>query len=105
MAKKKTNSIDGAFYALTWRMLDSPAWKELSGNDIKVFLRIARRFTRINGGKGIRLPYSEMGCSTDTIAKAIKNLERLGFINIERQGSIVNGASIYGLSVRWKVRK
>jgi hypothetical protein len=125
--KKRQNyqsfqSINGGrLIALYFDMLDSEAWRELKGNDIKVYMYMLRKYTAsytkgmlVNCNKdNISIPKNEylgkdkkqpwiMKIGRSTFINAIDNLIDLGFIKVVKSGYAARECNIYGFNDMWK---
>jgi hypothetical protein len=71
------------FAGLSYRLLNSPAWRSLSGPAVKVWLELRTRF---NGGNNGQLCLSLedaarlLGMSKSTAARAFRELAEKGFV-------------------------
>jgi hypothetical protein len=86
----KGRNEDGGQYApLPYSMLKSPAWRSLSGNTIKVWLEIRRRFHGGNNGK-LSLSLNEgaslLGIGKATVFRSLKELQEKGFLEMTERG-------------------
>jgi hypothetical protein len=83
--------------------MDSAAWKDLPPTSIVVFLQLLKK---MKGEEQCPLSYSLLrlmtGRHNKTTSRAIRALERVGFIDIKKRGGIFNGSSVYARSSRWK---
>ena len=110
MKKRRFRKVDAwggsqgpnRFLQLDYFFLETQAFRQLTGNDTKVLLFMLKRFNGINNGKigfGVRsgcfvptkgtgLPInSSIGLSAASIARSLRNLERLGFIRCTREAA------------------
>lgn len=85
---------------LYWQLIDSPAWRALSHADIRVYIAMRRRLGATNNGD-INATLAELKHdsikSSSTLAKSLRALEVLGFIDKTRQGGIANGGKMCSL--------
>ncbi|MDH2927057.1 helix-turn-helix transcriptional regulator [Lonepinella koalarum] len=92
MADHKNNKdrrINEKFLALPNSVLDSLAFRSLTGNETKVFIHLCRKYNGTNNGN-LAIPYNtvekEYNLSRQTLYKCLKSLEEKGFIETSRQG-------------------
>ena len=94
-AKTKGRRMNELFVKLPHRLLDSPAWQDLSPRAKDIFIRLNRKYNGHNNGD-LSMPLSELkrkrvACSSQTLTKALDELWSHGFIVLTREGSF--GAS------------
>jgi hypothetical protein len=87
--RRRRNPIPGAFACRTIDMLKSPAFKVLSLSALRVLTRIEIELARHGGNDNGKLPitveqFVEYGIERHAIGPAQRELEALGFIEIER---------------------
>jgi len=126
MAKKRQNyqkfqsTKGGRMDAIYFDMMESKAWGELSGNDIKLYLYMLKKYSAnyvkyvyINSNKNnISIPKKEylgldesqlwtikMGMST--FQNSIDNLIKLGFVKVVEYRYATRECNIYGFSDMW----
>ena len=104
MSRTKRHKIKGQFVVLLYKLIDSPAWRELTGNEKSVYIDIRRQSYGANE-QNLKLPYSQVKLSTRTTSKAIKHLVAVGLIDIVKHGGLFRQCSIYALSERWMIYK
>lgn len=78
------------FARLDFVLLDSDAFRELSGNAFKLIARLATRFYGNNNGAismSVREAAAEIGCCINQASKCFKELEDRGFIRAIQRGS------------------
>lgn len=127
MLKKKQNfqsfqsNNGGRLIALYFDMIDSKAWSELKGNDIKVYLYMLRKYTAsytkgmlVSCNKdNISIPKNEylgkdkkqswiIKMNQTTFMNSLDHLIELGFIKVVRNGYNSRECNIYGFSDMWK---
>lgn len=102
MRRTRRPRIRGQFAPLSYKLIDSPAWEELSGNAHSVYIKIMRQRNGYND-RNLKLPYSQIKLSSATTAKALKQLVAIGLIDVVERGGLFKKCSIYALSERWKV--
>lgn len=77
------------YWNLPYSMMQSPAYKLLSGSAIKVLHELRSRFNGYNNGK-IFLSYEDaagqLAMSKSTVKRAFEELQLVGFIVMTRQG-------------------
>ena len=86
---KGRNEEGGQYAPLPYVMLQSDAWRHLSGSAAKVWLEIRTRFNGGNNGKlslfldeGSRL----LGLGKATVDRALKELQEKGFLEMTKRG-------------------
>lgn len=83
------NETEGQFLPLPYSMIQSAAFRSLSGGALKVFLEVRTRFNGKNNG---RLSLSSqqaadlLGMSKSTISRAFKELQDKGFLKLRTKG-------------------
>ncbi len=115
-APKKNKFILKRDVYLSWKILDSDAFKMLSAKGIQVLLRFLQKRTwaeikvkrqkkRVYNDKGLSFTYGEaqeLGIGTSQFHVILKRLIELGFIDMEHQGGgLARDYSRYALSERW----
>lgn len=89
MGKSKRKG-EGQYAPLTYGMLKSDAWRDLSGAAVKVFMELHTRFNGSNNGM-VRLSYAEaasaLGMGKATVQRAFADLAAKGFVVLEREGN------------------
>ena len=90
-AMQRRNRINEQFAARTISMLDSPAYRALTGSAHKVISRIEVELGRHGGNDNGRLPvttddFVEYGMHRTSVAPAIREAEALGFIRVTERG-------------------
>ena len=85
---------------------DSKEWRSLHWYSKIAYLRIKRKFNP-NQGEKISVSYREMSdeMSQPTFGKAIKELLKIGFVEIVQKGGLYRKRNYYILSYRWKTLK
>lgn len=88
--KGQYQGVEEQYKKLTHHMLKSDAWRALSGNAIKVYLEICRRFNGRNNGK-IHMSQAEaaklLRIGKSSVKRALVILDELGFIKYAHKGS------------------
>ena len=83
-------SVEEQFKRLRHAMLASDAWRALSGNAIKVYLELCRRYDGRNNGQ-IHLSQAEAArllfISKSSVKRALNLLAKLGFVKYATRGS------------------
>jgi hypothetical protein len=87
--RRRRNAISGAFAPRLVEMLESPAYRVLSVSAHRALSRIEIEHAHHGGADNGKLPitfeqFKEYGMDRDAIAPALRQLEALGFIAIER---------------------
>ena len=104
MRRTKRSRIGGQFVPLSYKLIDSPAWKELSGNAQSVYIKLMRQRNGFND-RNLKLPYSQVKLSPATTAKTLRRLEVVGLIDVVQHGGLFQKCSVYALSERWRTYK
>ena len=101
--RKKGEKIKGRFIPLTHNMIESEAWRSLSGNAIKVYIMLLRKRNGAND-RDLSLTYRELQgyLSVATFRKCMIALVEAGFIDLVRKGGLQKQCNIFGISERWK---
>ncbi|MEO9516087.1 MAG: helix-turn-helix domain-containing protein [Paracoccaceae bacterium] len=90
MGKSNKRKGDGQYAPLTYAMLKSDAWRELSGAAVRVFLELHCRFNGSNNGL-LTLSYAEaaevLGMGKATVQRAFADLVAKGFVVLEKEGN------------------
>jgi len=93
------------FIKLEHPMFDSDAFQSLTHSSVRVLLSIMRRKNGSNGtyATPIECPYQAMNgdMSKATIAKAIRELETKGFIELARHGGLMKKTNLFVFSGEW----
>lgn len=86
-------------------LFDSEAFNSLSHSTVRVLISIMRRKNGKNGTHEapIECPYQAMNgnMSTATIAKAIRELSKKGFIELARHGGLMKQTNLFVFSGEW----
>lgn len=100
--RKKRNKISGKFTVLEHSLQDSDEWQSLSGNAVRVYLLMRRKFNGKNFND-ISLTYSEMKpyMTTATFKKVLEELKGKKIITVIRQGGLFNRCSIFSIKNKW----
>lgn len=127
----QTKGNGSGFVALHWDMMDSPAWSELTANDIQLYLLFRRKhkpdfdYNKPNGSNSNNLTMPKVGRDTGrdntgrykdvahrgygkhmtqaAFDKSIDHLIELGFIRkVEEYPRKLRKPIIYGFSEMWK---
>ncbi len=78
------------FAMLKFGMMDSPAWRALSGDAVKLLLAVWRRYNGHNNGEisyGIREAAELLDRDKNTIMRRFQELVDKGFLAIESKGA------------------
>jgi len=93
------------FIMLVHAMFDSEAFNSLSGSAVRVLLSIMRCKNGSNGtsAEPIQCPYAVMNGNMGqaTKARAIRELEEKGFIELAQHGGLMKQPNLYVLSCEW----
>ena len=102
MSKRKKK----LFIQLHHDLYDSKEWRSLQWYSKLAYLRIKRKYNPNNGEK-TSVSYREMTdeMSQPTFGKAIKELIKVGFIEVVQKGGLYRKRNYYILSYRWKTLK
>ena len=94
------------FVQLHWSLYDSKEWKSLRWYSKIAYLRIKRKYNP-SKGEQITVSYREMldEMSQPTFSKAVKELLKVGFIEVVKKGGLYRERSYYIISYRWKTLK
>lgn len=80
---------EGQYMNLPYRMVQSAAWRSLSGAAVKVWLELRTRFHGSNNGD-LHVSYGEaaelLGMSRSSVGRAFEELQVKGFVVKTRQG-------------------
>jgi len=71
-------------------MLDRPAFRALSGNEVKLLLLLCMKHYGLNNGEiacGVREAAEFVGCTPNTAGKCFQGLQARGFIEATRKGA------------------
>lgn len=99
MAKRSKRPPDpkGGHVRIYWELLDSVAWRSLGYASQSLFVVLRRKLMGTNNGN-ISATLSDLKHhgwrSSATLAKALKELQVLGFIAVTRQGGIALGQRV-----------
>jgi len=104
--KKKKQKIKGRFVPVPYAMIDSIAWKELSGNNVKILLEIDKRnWEAKNNGSEFIIPYSyyqsKISISKPVFYKSLKELCKWGFLEKTQPGGLLRNAAKFKFSDDW----
>ena len=93
------------FIKLDHPMFDSEAFQSLAHSSVRVLLSIMRKKNGSNGTyeAPIECPYQAMNgyMASATIAKAIRELEEKGFIELARHGGLMKQTNLFVFSGDW----
>ena len=89
--RKRSNSIAGPFIAHPLVLRDSPAWRHLPDNARRVLDRLEVEHVRDGGADNGNLPctysdFEKAGLRRQSVALAIRQCAKLGFIEVVQQG-------------------
>ena len=103
MAYKKQSRIPGGFIPLPNKMLSSESWKALSHTAKLMYINLLSQ--AVNGTDRVICPHNAaLPCPmhTNTMTKAIRELEHSEWIVIVHQGRFGRDPSVYRLTECWK---
>jgi predicted transcriptional regulator len=90
MGKSNKRKGEGQYAPLSYAMLKSDAWRDLSGAAVRVFLELHCRFNGSNNGL-LTLSYAEaaevLGMGKATVQRAFADLIAKGFVVLEMEGN------------------
>lgn len=118
MARKKKwedSWIEGGFVAITCEMINSQAYRELTGSAIKALILCMRKVKEMDRTERFKVIFSltypeakKQGFCDGTFWRAMKSLQRLGFIDCTIKGGLTGrhkktpSAHNYKTPVKWK---
>jgi DNA-binding transcriptional ArsR family regulator len=102
MGRRRKSKLS-RFVALHWEIIDSRAWQDLSNASRVALIHLKRKVFKANPGE-ISLSYNEMEkiMCRHAFAKALKQLEDVGFITKEQQGGLFRRRNFFRLSENWR---
>ncbi len=84
------SKLDEQFVPIPYPMAESEAFRSLSGNALKVYVELRRRYNGANNGR-LFLAFGEaaklLGIGKSTAQRAFEELEQKGFVKQTRRGS------------------
>ncbi len=91
------------FLAIPWEVIDSKAWQELTHAARVAFIHLKRKVVSPNPDQ-ISLSYREMEkfMNRHTYAKALRQLEKFGFISREQHGGLYRKRNFFKFVEDWK---
>lgn len=96
-SNKKPVDPRGGHVRIYWDLLDSMAWRSLGYASQSLFLLMRRKLLGTNNGN-ISATLGDLKhygwTSSSTLARALKELQTLGFIAVTRQGGIAFGQKV-----------
>lgn len=97
---------DSGFILIDWSFYDSKEWKNLQWYSKLAYLRIKRKYNPNNGDK-VSVSYREMHdeMCQKSFGKGIKELLKVGFIEVVQKGGLFRKRNYYILSYSWKTLK
>ena len=100
MSKRKPK----LFIQIYFDFYDSPKWRSLKWYSKIAYLRMKRKYNPRHTEQ-ITVSYKEMAdeMSEPTFGKAVKELSRIGFIDIDQKGGMYRKRNYYTLSTRWRL--
>lgn len=110
--RDKGNKIHGGFVPITYEMINSKAYRELSGARLKTLILCLRKVKTHNPIDRFKLQFTftypearKQGLWDTSFSRGLKLLQQVGFIDFVMPGGKVGfhkEASFYRLSQRWK---
>jgi len=101
--QKYKKPFDQPHVRVYFSWMDSKAWKNLPAVSIVVLLELIRKRRAENR---FSLSYSLLrkatGYHNKTTARALRELEKVGFIDIKEKGGLFRRSNVYAVSDRWK---
>ena len=97
MSNRRKRRSGPPFVMLEWKTLDSEEWQKLSKAEKLIYIRIKRNYNGLNNGK-IPMKYSDAKKelkSDATISKALKGLEKRGWIERTKYGGMYRFYNLY----------
>jgi hypothetical protein len=117
-SKWEDSWIDGGFVAITFQMINSKAYKELTGSAIKALILCMRKVKEQHRTERFQAIFSltypearKQGLCDGTFWRAMKLLQRVGFIDCTIKGGLTGrikktpSAHNYKLPVKWKEKE
>ena len=103
MSKKKKKTTKPFIQLLIHELYDTKEWRSLQWYSKLVYLRMKRKYNP-NNGEQFTVSYREMSdeMSQKSCGKAIKELNKIGFIEIIQKGGLYRKRNYYIFSYRWK---
>jgi hypothetical protein len=100
---RRRDKIGEPFTPIVNRMIDSPAYMRLT-NAARTAYTLLKRQCNGHGQTEVKFPYSHARpyMKTDTFAKAIRQLEELGFIEKKQHGGLFRRTNSYRLIEDWR---
>jgi len=101
--RKGRSKTQGRFLALPHHMTGSAAWRSLSGNSVKVFVELARRYDGKNNGRiamSLEQAAKALGIGKQTVQRSLAELAAKGFIMKTARGDFYSRmAATYRLTL------
>ena len=102
---KKKEPVGLQHVGLERRLVNGLRWQELTAPEKLLYIRLKANHDGSNNGR-IRLSYRSMehekGCSSSTaISKAIKGLQKKGWIKVRESGGLYRHDNFYELTFKW----
>ena len=80
---------EGQYFTLSYSLVNSEAWRTLSGSAVKVWLELRTRFHGANNGK-LHMSLEEaaglLGLGKATVQRALRELEERSFVECTKRG-------------------
>jgi len=104
--KREKRKLKGKFVPVPYVMMDSDAWKNLSGNTAKIYLEICKRnWQSKNTGMEFIIPYlyykEKTSISKPVFYKDLKELCTNGFLERTEHGGLYKNSAKYKFSQLW----
>jgi hypothetical protein len=98
--KPAKTSTKHPYAAIEWRVIDSPAYADLTFSARALLIQIARQLTKTNNGH-LQATFTDMerfGFSTNTLSRATHELITHGFIYKTKSGGFHQGAAQFAVT-------
>lgn len=93
MAKRKKYTGGERFVKLPFYMLEHPSWRAMTSIAKLIFIEMKHRYNGVNNGHialSCRDAGEQLGCSRNTVQRALLELEYHGFIVLRWKGTFGN---------------
>ena len=91
-AKGRSRYDDSQFLMVTHKMLQSPQFRSLNGNDVRVLLEICSRHNGYNNGRigvGFEDLATTLMMSKSTVQRSLINLQNSKFLKLRKKGKFL----------------
>ena len=104
MSRNRAKYFQGPFVGIEKAMMTSPAYKALSAQarDTYTLLKLHQNHPDQNEVIFTYAKMEEYGKHRHTFARAIRKLEKFGFIDVRQRGGLYRRTNIFKFSYRWK---